>query len=347
MGHMASSGSFRAKGSRFIRMIALVRLCAGALAIGLAAVAAADSTDGGLCPEDPDPMQRAMCADPELKASRDRMNAAMAAVKAALSDRGAAQLAASQQAWLTRTRRLCDDTGDSSQPDLDERSRSCLALRYDLRSGALTHFVPKIGPYQFLAVERSEDMGLISLDIGYLQIDSPLTHATERWNEQMAGWALDACGANVEDDNDSVGINLFIDLAVTFADPRFISVACIAEWRAKGLFHGGASDVKHSNRWLLSEKELEAADLFDPATGWNGALQHAALQHLVADESDVDWTEIVAKQAGDPTYWSIHQQGLLIRFDYGNTYSFATAKIPWRDLRPYFVPPIPFALKLD
>jgi len=57
---MASSGSFWAEGSRFIQMIALIRLCATALAIGLAPVAAADSTDGGLCPESPDRIQRAI-----------------------------------------------------------------------------------------------------------------------------------------------------------------------------------------------------------------------------------------------------------------------------------------------
>ncbi|NJM92740.1 MAG: DUF1311 domain-containing protein [Rhodospirillaceae bacterium] len=324
-------------------MIALVRLCATALAAGLAPVAAADSADGGLCPENPSRLQRAMCADPELKETRDRMNARMAAVKRALSDRGAAQLAAGQQAWLTRTHRLCDERTDSSQPDLDERSRSCLALRYDLRSGELAHFIPKIGPYQFLYVTRFEDRGSVSADIGYLQIDSPLTAATERWNEQMAGWSLDACGAKVED----AEIDLSIDLSVTFAEPRFISATCAAEWRPKLLFHGGASDVKHSNRWLLSERELEAADLFDPATDWKGALQRAALRHLVEDESDVDWAEVVAKQAGDPAYWSILRQGLLIQFDYGNTYSFATAEIPWSDLRPYLVSPLPLALRLD
>jgi uncharacterized protein YecT (DUF1311 family) len=341
---MASSGSFWAEGSRFIQMIALIRLCATALAIGLAPVAAADSTDGGLCPESPDRIQRAMCADPELKAARDRMNATIAAMKGALSDRGDAQLAAGQQAWLMRTHHLCGDKVDPSQPDLDERSRVCLEVRYDLRPRALVHFIPKIGPYQFLAVERFENRGSVSVDLSYLQIDSPLTHGTERWNEQMAGWALDACGAPVESEKD---IDLSIDLAVTFADPHFISAACVAEWRPKGLFHGGASDVRHSNRWLLSEKELEAADLFNNATDWKGALQRAALQHLVEDESDVDWTDIVAKQAGDPAYWWVLRRGLLIQFDYGNTYSFATAEIPWSDLRPYLISPLPFALNLD
>ena len=324
-------------------MIALVRLCAAALAISLASVAAADSADGGLCPENPDRLQRAMCADPELKVARDRMNATMTAVKRALSDRGARQLAAGQQAWLTRTRRLCGDMVDSSQSDLGEQSRSCLALRYYLRSRELAYVVPKIGPYQFLRVERFEDRGSVSVDLGYLQIDSPRTHATERWNEQMAGWALDACGAKVED----AAINLSIDLTVMFADPRFVSVVCAAEWRPKGLFHGGVSDVRHSNRWLLSERELEAADLFDLATDWKGALRRSALQHLVEDESDVEWTETVAKQASNPAYWSVLRQGLLIQFDYGNTYSFATAEIPWSDLRPYLVSPLPLPLRLD
>ena len=86
------------------RMKMLWRLCMLALAFGFAPAASADAIDG-LCPENPDRIERAICADPLLKANRDRMVAALGAAQEQLNAHHAGELAVQQGAWIPPTER--------------------------------------------------------------------------------------------------------------------------------------------------------------------------------------------------------------------------------------------------
>ncbi len=176
------------------------RLCMSVLAFGLAPAASADAIDG-LCPENPDRIERAICADPQLKENRDRMVAALGAAQEQLDAHHAAQLADQQEAWRSRAHHLCGEVVDRSQPDLDEIGRQCLSFEYYQRTEMLAIMARKLGPYQFTTIERLESgeatplatnsmcVGMICRDVRYPWIASPSTQDTVIWNGLTAAWA--------------------------------------------------------------------------------------------------------------------------------------------------------------
>lgn len=334
-------------------MIVLFRLCAAALAIGLAPAAAADSIDG-LCPENPDRIERAICADPELKATRDRMEATLQSAKDALSDRGDAQLAAGQEAWLARAHHVCVETIHQTQPDLDEGARSCLRSQFYVRTEALLFAIRKVGPFQLSLVERVEGSdtfsskwflcpGMVCHELRYAQIDSPMTPATERWNRMIADWATTTFAEQSAAPAGDV-TDFAVEAAVPFAASDFISaergVLSFVDGKARFAF-------RRSNRFLSADRELVAADLFDPASDWASALKQAATQQLAKQHPNVSWAEPIEHQSGDPTHWSISEVALFINFEHGANRFRSAVAIPWRDLKGYLVSPLPIALKLD
>jgi uncharacterized protein YecT (DUF1311 family) len=341
-------------------MIALARLCAAALAIGLtpglAPGAAADSIDG-LCPDNPDRIERAICADPQLKANRDRMAATLQSARDALSDRGDEQLATAQAAWLKRAHLLCTIIVDPSLLELGEKARRCLAFEYYARNETLTHVTRKVGPFQFFAAERFEAgaatpkdtnymcPGMICRDLRYPQIDSPATPATERWNAAMAAWAEQAYKTRTQSPPPGM-TDLSVEALVVFADADFIGVVRGAIWSTEGSPRVSI-DLERDHRWLASGKALAPGDVFDPAQDWAGALQQAATAQLAKQHPTVKIAETIARQAPDPTHWTLTADALTINLDQGvGKFSFA-ARIPWRDLQPYLVAPLPLALNLD
>jgi uncharacterized protein YecT (DUF1311 family) len=337
-------------------MIALVRLCAVALAIGLMPLASADSIDG-LCPDNPDRIERAVCADPELKASRDRMEATLRGARDALSDRGDEQLATAQAAWLKRAHLLCTIVVDPSLLELGEKARRCLAFEYHARNETLTLATRKVGPFQFFAAERFEAgaatpqdtnymcPGMICRDLRYPQIDSPVTPATERWNAAMAAWAEQAYKARTQSPPPGM-TDLSVEAMVMFADVDFISIERGAIWLTEDSPRVSI-DLERDNRWLTSGKALEPGDLFDPAQDWAGALKQAATAQLAQKHPTVKIADTIARQAPDPAHWTLTAKALTINLDQGVGKFSAAARIPWRDLKPYLVAPLPLALKLD
>ena len=338
------------------RMKILWRLCMLALAFGFAPAASADAIDG-LCPENPDRIARAICADPQLKENRDRMIAALGAAQEQLDAHHAAQLADQQEAWRSRAHHLCGEVVDRSQPDLDEIGRQCLTLEYYQRTEMLALMARKIGPYQFTTIERLESgeatpldtdsmcVGMICRDLRYLWIAAPSTQQTVTWNGLMMAWAETAFAKRI--DNPPPGMtDLTVEMLVTFADRDFISVALGQIWWSVGNPLPSIV-IERDHRWLSAQRPLVPADLFDPARDWAGALKQAATAELARQHPTVKIPGVIERQAPNPAYWTLTAGALFLNLGQGPGKFSTTARIPWRDLKDYLVSPLPLALQVD
>ena len=216
------------------RMKTLWRLCMLRFALGFAPAASADAIDG-LCPENPDRIERAICADQQLKENRDRMAAALEAAQAQLNAHHAGELAVQQEAWRKRAHHLCGEVVDRSQPDLDEVGRQCLSFEYYQRTEALALMVRKLGPYQFTTIERLESgeatplatdsmcVGMICRDLRYPWIVAPATQQTVIWNGLMMASAETTFAKRKRSPPPGM-TDLTVEVLVTFVDRDFISV---------------------------------------------------------------------------------------------------------------------------
>jgi hypothetical protein len=338
------------------RMKTFWRLCLLVLALGLAPAASADAIDG-LCPENPDRIERAICADPQLKENRDRMVAALKAAQEQLNAHHATLLADQQEAWRKRAHHLCGEVVDRSRPELDEIGRQCLSIEYYLRTDMLAPMVRKLGPYQFTTIERLESgeatpldtdsmcVGMICRDLRYPWIAAPATEQTATWNGLTAAWAEATFAKRI--DNPPPGMtDLTVELLVTFADPDFISVALGEIWWTAGS-PLPTIVIDRSHRWLTANRPLAPADLFDPGRDWATALKQAATAELARQHPTVKIAQTIERQAPDPAYWTLTADALILNLGQGPGKFSTTARIPWRDLKDYLVSPLPLALDVE
>ena len=337
-------------------MIPFVRLCALVFAVGLAPAAAADSIDG-LCPDNPDRIERAICADQQLSANRDRMVAAFEAAHGTLSAAGAARFAAGQEAWLKRAHRFCGEVVDRSLPDLDEIGRQCLSLEYHLRAETLARAAPAFGPYRFIAVERFEAgeatplatdsvcVGMICRDLRYAQIDAPDSSESRRWNATTAAWARQAYRARLDTPPEGM-TDLSVEVLVIYSEADFVSAQRAVTWWAVGNVFP-VIEIVCDNRWLITGEPLAPTDLFDPAGDWAAALQRAAAAQIAQRHPTVTLTETVARQVPDPTHWMVVPDGLILNLSAGPRTMAINVRIPWRDLKDHLVSPLPLALRVE
>jgi hypothetical protein len=337
-------------------MKSLWRLCLLALALGLAPAAAADAIDG-LCPENPDRIERAICADPQLKENRDRTVAALEAAQEQLNDHHAALLADQQEAWRKRAHHLCGEVVDHSQPDLDEIGRQCLSFEYYQRTETLALMARKLGPYRFTTIERLESaeetplatdgmcVGMICRDLRYPWIAWPATQQTVTWNGLAAAWAETTFAKRIRTPPPGM-TDLVVEMVVTFADRDFISAELGQIWWTPGNPFPTIV-IERDHRWLSSQRTLAPNDLFDPARDWAGALKQAATAELARQHPTVKLPDVIERQAPDPAYWTLTADALILNLGQGPGKFSTTARIAWRDLKDYLVSPLPLALQAN
>lgn len=146
------------------------------------------------------PLDKLICATPELSTKDDEMGAKYRAALAILSPEGQGILKEGQRKWLKFVRAHC--TARIGQPaDKDGGDAvECLRHEYDDRLRQLIASAQRIGPYTFSEVDdfsltpSSPDdrqgyrSGFIYRIISYPRIDAPVTPATKKWNEQAVSW---------------------------------------------------------------------------------------------------------------------------------------------------------------
>jgi uncharacterized protein YecT (DUF1311 family) len=308
------------------------------------------------CAATTQPNEVLICSDPTLSKLDEQMAQAYAAKIESLSPSGRQTLKEGQRRWLRRVDAACALPAQSPPAEVT-LELSCVVEYYQFRTDELRASW-QIGPFQFVFVEHydafrieSDDPDfngkLVTHEVSYPQIDAPRSPETERWNKQMADWAKDTHEWLVDGpDASSRETDFAIFAQVTFAGTRLISVKHGVDWYIAGKPHRFL-DIRHSNLWLMPGKELESSDLFNLATDSKSALASAAPAQIAEQQPDMDWARVIENQIADPSHWSISEEALLITLDYGDMLFFVDVSVPWRDLRPYLVSPLPLALKLD
>jgi len=146
------------------------------------------------CGDLADPLEKLVCLSPNLQSSYNILLNATAEAKAALSEKGRAELVDGQEFWLTQA---VDECAGPSRIPLDRHAvRACLEPLFAARAERIRLLYHKTGPFQFSAIEYFKvnygdrddfvvgtEIERQQLDVMYPQIDSPLTSSTQRWNE--------------------------------------------------------------------------------------------------------------------------------------------------------------------
>jgi uncharacterized protein YecT (DUF1311 family) len=341
-----------------VRRISTITLTLAALAAALGPAILSPRADAASfdCASAASPLEKLICSDPTLSQLDEQMAQAYAAKIESLSLSSRQTLKQGQRSWLRRVDAACALPAQSGSAEVT-LELTCVAEDYQNRTDKLRASW-RVGPFQFVFVEsydafriESDDPDfngkLVTHEVSYPQIDAPRSPEAERWNKQIADWAWDTYGWLVNGPDASPRETEFAIFAqVTFADTRLISVKNGVDWYIAGKPHRFL-DIRHSNLWLMPEKEFETSDLFNTATDWRSALASAAPAQIAEQQPDMDWTRVMEDQVADPSYWSISEDALLITFDRGDMHFFVEVSVPWRELKPYLRPDLPLALKLD
>lgn len=306
------------------------------------------------CSDLPYPLEKLVCSSPSLPPSYTVMRGAAAEAKAALSEKGRADLADGQKFWRAQMADEC--TGPSRLPLDRDVARACLTRQFAARAERILMLYRKTGPFQFSAIEYFKvnygypDPSIVGTEIGrqrlavtYPQIDSPLTTSAQRWNEAVAVWVQQGQTWTFRGQKHARYFDVSIRVIVAHADDRFISLTRAMNVRS-AYNAPDQREVRHLNVWIESGASLQPSDLFAPGGGWEDALR----RHVRDQVAAFFLNQAVVAQALDPINWSVEPAALTIDLNlHRNGSEVASVVIPWRDLKPYLVSPLPLQLSVN
>jgi len=306
------------------------------------------------------PLDKLICATPELSAKDDEMSAKYEAALAILSPEGQGILRNGQRKWVKFVRTYCASRiGQPTDSLGGGDSKQCLASEYGNRLDQLDSAALKLGNIVFSRVDEFQivpspadqeggNRGHFGYCIrGYPRIDAPSSAEAKSWNETWRKWA-DECAS----ENSDTGINA--DFEYTFdvhlAQNRLISIS----GDAIGYFHGAGQPILTlSGLWniaLPSLHPLKAEDLFWSGSAWRQMIIKrciAALSERLPAEKmpdDNSWNDTCT----DAQSWDMRPDKLSILIDLRNDFFWAAgvaeADIPWSDLKPFLAPDAPIKL---
>ncbi len=263
-------------------------------------------------------VEKAICADPQLKRLDDRLADAYAAVRSASSPADQKMLARSQKRWIAE-REYCggDDTGIAA----------CVAGKTKDRLGLLLG-TPESGPgapgklVPVFLVQDGNDRRW-DIDFSLLRFVDAKTPAEKRLNTYTDGILGKAkLGPHGEDSN---GMTFAMEdsLALTYASPALLSVrhdSYVNEGGAHGNYGTGNLNID-----LVSGRVLGLKDIVD-AAGATTLIQRCKAEidterrKRVPDADDVPYSEkerdaTIAETVRDLGSWSIGQDEITVTFN--------------------------------
>lgn len=301
----------------------------------------------------PDAVVQPLCQGAEVAKTAAELGRAMAQQAAKLSPEGARLLAQDEAAWLKAEFQLCQA---SIGPDLT--LGTCLGRALGERLRDADQAAVQMGGYTFQRAESHAAIPipaaqLVELSVGegapravvrhlaWPRIDSPVTPATQRFNELAR--RPDPAADELMDNT--------IDYTIAFAGPALISVRFNTYNYAPGAAHpnGGTEAL---NVLMASGRPLEAGDVFRGNTGWEDFLTAkaaAGLAKVFADYGEPPAQNLIRDAVTKPRLWIISRDGLSLLFPpyaLGGPYALGEqeVQVPWVELRPYLRPdaPAPF-----
>jgi uncharacterized protein YecT (DUF1311 family) len=267
-------------------------------------------------------VEKAICADPKLKAADDAMGAAYAALREALTGAGRKSLAASQRKWVKSREDSCgyQQGAEHSSCVLDQTDERRRLLTAEPESGPGTG--TRLAP---VFIQQDPDSHHYDVDFTLIRFVTPKSKGEKLFNAEVDKIAKSAPLQRIKEAvSEEVPYASYAAMAITYASPKLLS-AKIDAWVNAGGAHGngGTSAITID---LGKAADLKASDLFD-AKG-QAALKADCVRQIFAQKKDKnDGQEF--KPADDPNYseqtiidhlkslprWSFWKDKAVVTFD--------------------------------
>jgi len=312
-------------------MLKPVLMSSAALTVALMLAPTASAFD---CAKATSDTEKAICADPGVKAADDAMSAAYAALLPTLQKDQQAMLKASQRAWLKLREQNCgwqEKAGEKTACLLEITEKRIAYLSGTPSSGPGYGDSARLTPFLFA---REFGKGHCTADVSLYRFAGPAADPGEKafnsWvNGQTAGMEKDF-GAYTEGDlPDGMSCEYSASAAVSYASPDLIAMNV-----GVYMFGGGAHGNYYTAAVTLDRKAgkvLAFADVFDAAaaktlaaacTGGiraekaerlEGAGDAAEIEKMVADDM-TNYGEAIGQGVGDFANWLVYEDRAEVYF---------------------------------
>ncbi len=240
-------------------------------------------------------IERAICADPALKAVDDAMSAAYAAVRHSLEGSEASMLQLAQKRWLgVRNDRCAAESG--------QELTKCL-LDFTKERRLLLDGAPQSGPgtdARIIPVFIQQEGGpkKYSVDYTLLRFANPATQGQKIFNRELDQIAKKApLGKQNTDVMEGMELSAVASAVLSYASPKIVSSA-IDIWSFDGGAHGNGG-ITNVNVDLIGGRNITFDILFDPAD--KEPLVLSCRQQIKEQKTEkMDGEEF--KPADDPNY---------------------------------------------
>lgn len=270
------------------------------------------------CSKASTPVEKAICADPQLKRLDGQLSDAYAAVKAASSPAEQKMLARSQKRWIAE-REYCsgDDTGlDACIAQKTKERLSLLLGAPETGPGAGAKMVPV-----FLVQDGTTKQW--DIDMSLLRFAEAQTAGEKLFNRLVDGILGQAkLGPHGEDSHDMV-FAMEDSLSLTFASPKLVS-ARHDFYTNEGGAHGNYG-TDNINIDMLRGREISIGDVVDDKaagilTLWCKKEIDAERKKRVPDAEDVPYDAktrdaTIAETVRNLKSWSIGAEEITVSFD--------------------------------
>lgn len=325
--------------------VAVQLVSAAALTVAGAPAAQAASFD---CAKASTPVEKAICANPDLSRADEVLARAYATALGGLSDEAKAAIQASQREWLGFAGLACTPDAKPFKAALTDDQQGCLIATYRSRIGELGQsrmegdyrVYPKASYSLVDDPDPDSYQGVATKEISSPRIDED-SEVAVTFNALM-----DEADADAKPDpkaEDYLTADTTETTTIVSVASHRISLSIDSYWMGHGAAHGNYA-ITYAHYLTDKGRMLEADDLFAGA-GWKEALGKLALDELdrtldggVWDESRKD----VPAAAADPSRWNFTDNGLEITFQPYEVTAYAagapTVTIGWDKLSDYLAP---------
>ena len=266
--------------------------------------------------------ERAICADPTLKAADDAMGAAYSAVRHSLQGSEASMLQLAQKRWL----KLRDDrcASDSGQ-DLT----SCL-LKFTEERRLLLEGSPVSGPGAGapivpVFIQQEGSTKLYDVDYTLLRFADPQMPGQKLFNRELNAIAKKApLGPQSGDVMEGMQLSAIASTELSYASPKVISSA-ISIWSFDGGAHGNGG-LTNVNIDLTGGRNITFDSLFDPADkeplvlSCRQQIKDQKVAKMDGEEfkpaDDPNYQEsTIDEHVGDLSRWTFTSEDAVVTFD--------------------------------
>jgi len=266
--------------------------------------------------------ERAICADPALKAADDAMGAAYAALRHSFSGSEASMLQLAQKRWL----KLRDDR---CAPESGKDLTSCL-LKFTSERRLLLEGAPESGPgagARIVPVFIQQEGSAKQYDVDYtlLRFADAASAGQELFNRQLDEIGKKApLGPHNEEVLEGMQLSAIASAALSYASPRVISSA-INIWSFDGGAHGngGLTNVNvdlTGGRLITFDTLFDAADKEPLVISCRQQIKEQKTEKMGGEEfkpaDDPNYQEAtIDEHIADLTRWSFTSEDAVVTFD--------------------------------